>query len=357
MRVVGTRNRRARVGGARGTTRGARAAAAPGRCGVPAAARRGDGAGPLPFVANGRGGICMRPERQAAQPMGGGGAGHAPHEGAVRGAMSARCGAAPPHRDAVGWGHAGRYRFSGGSSDRTLLSALPLPYLEPPRTAPHRAPRASGARSPLALCKRAAVSRFAAPWASAKTAEFCVCSKDAHYRGITHAYMQRFPRRLTRTPLLAAARGGAREPRVSFGRFILPKERSRETRPRRAPAPCAAPWRRAVSEARHRIWKGRAWFPPVPGALRRGEGLSAFGAPGKISALASPRVSRAGQRAHRLGLQNRGRSSGCADGGAVSPGGRGTAGSTSAHRAPLAFHHPSAITTTTRLNFGLFWDS
>lgn len=80
---------------------GSQATADPGRYGLPAAARRGDGAGPRSFIANERGAICMSPERRAAQPMGGGGAGHAPHEGAARGAMSAQCGAVPPHRVAA----------------------------------------------------------------------------------------------------------------------------------------------------------------------------------------------------------------------------------------------------------------
>ena len=221
------------------------------------------------------------------------------------------------------------------------------PSVAVPRAAPHGpAPHTSSKRGQIAAgsWKRAAVNRAAAPWASAKTAEIRVCRKYAYCRGITHACMRRFPRRLTRTPLLAAARGGAREPWVSFG-----------VSSRRARAPRCSPT--AQSKVQPRVWKGRARFPAVPGVVRCGEGLSAFGAPGNSRHWLLLVFPCAGQHAHKLGLQNRGRFSGCADCGAFSPGGRGTAGAASAHRAPLAFHLPSVITSTTRLNFGLFWDS
>lgn len=125
------------------------------------------------------------------------------------------------------------------------------PSVAVPRAAPHGpAPHTSSKRSQIAAgswkraaVNRAAVNRAAAPWASAKTAEIRVCSKCAYCRGITHAYMRRFPRRLTRTPLLAAARGDAREPWVSFGVSSCPRRGalSRARAPRCAPAPCAAP--------------------------------------------------------------------------------------------------------------------
>lgn len=91
------------------------------------------------------------------------------------------------------------------------------------------------------------------------------------------------------------------------------------------PEPHAAPLPRvqplAQSKVQRRVWKGRARFLAVPGVLRRGEGLSAFGAPGKSRHWLLLVFPCAGQHAHKLGLQNRGRFSGCADCGAISPGG------------------------------------